>query len=191
MPRASPDHNALAAGLTSKQAEELLVEFGPNSVTSENEPRWRTFTGKFWSPIPWLLEFAIVLQIALGRHLEAGLIASLLLFNASLSFVQEGRAAAALAALRKRLAPTALVRRDGAWTPNKGRKNQEIDLIDQLNRCPKTKDRRVQRVASHVTCAGGLCRSGAGQVRAVPPGLLMVAKFSCRYDADVENGSGR
>ena len=36
-------------------------------------------------------------------------------FNADLGFFQEGRAGAALAALKKRLAPTALVRRDGEW----------------------------------------------------------------------------
>ena len=43
------------------------------------------------------------------------MIAALLLFNAALGFLQEGRAGAALAALKKRLAPTALVRRDGEW----------------------------------------------------------------------------
>ncbi len=43
------------------------------------------------------------------------MIAGLLLFNATLGFIQEGRAGAALAALKKRLAPTALARRDGEW----------------------------------------------------------------------------
>src|SRR5450759_4357936 len=43
------------------------------------------------------------------------MIGALLLFNATLGFVQEGRAGAALAALKKRLTPTALVRRDGEW----------------------------------------------------------------------------
>ena len=38
-----------------------------------------------------------------------------LLFNAALGFFQEGRAQTTLAALKKRLALTASVRRDGAW----------------------------------------------------------------------------
>ena len=47
--------------------------------------------------------------------MEAAVIGGLLLFNATLGFIQEGRAGAVLAALRMRLAPTALVRRDGEW----------------------------------------------------------------------------
>ena len=62
-----------------------------------------------------MLEAAIALQIGLGEFIEAALIGGLLLFNATLGFIQEGRAGAALAALKKRLAPTALVRRDGEW----------------------------------------------------------------------------
>jgi H+-transporting ATPase len=62
-----------------------------------------------------MLEAAIALQLARGAYFEAAAIGGLLLFNASLGFIQEGRAGAALAALKKRLAPTALVRRDGDW----------------------------------------------------------------------------
>jgi H+-transporting ATPase len=62
-----------------------------------------------------MLEAAIALQLVLGVYAEAAVIAGLLLFNAVLGFVQEGRASAALAALKKRLAPTALVRRDAEW----------------------------------------------------------------------------
>ncbi len=106
---------ALSAGLTSAEARRRLAEFGPNSVTEKAPPRWRRFAAKFWSPVPWMLEAAIVLQIGLGEYVEAAVIAGLLLFNATLGFLQEGRAGAALAALKKRLAPTALVRRDGEW----------------------------------------------------------------------------
>nr|ART39823.1 J424 [uncultured bacterium] len=102
-------------GLTTAQAGALRAQFGPNAVDEKAAPAWRTFLARFWAPIPWLLEAAIVLQIGLGARLEAAVIGGLLVFNAVLGFVQEGRATAALAALRQRLAPTALVLRDGQW----------------------------------------------------------------------------
>jgi H+-transporting ATPase len=47
---------------------------------------------KFWAPLPWLLEFAVVLQLFLHKYLEAAVIAGLLIFNAVLGYFQEGRA---------------------------------------------------------------------------------------------------
>jgi H+-transporting ATPase len=102
-------------GLTAAEARRRLAEFGLNTVPVEAPSGPRRFLVKLWGPIPWMLEAAIALQLALGVYVEAAVIAALLLFNAILGFVQEGRACAALAALRNRLAPTALVRRDGEW----------------------------------------------------------------------------
>ncbi len=102
-------------GLTSTEAARRLAEFGPNAVPEKRTPRWLAFLAKFWSPIPWLLEAAMVLEVVRGRQVEAAAIAGLLFFNATLSFAQEGRAGRALAALRERLAPTALALRDGRW----------------------------------------------------------------------------
>ena len=62
-----------------------------------------------------MLEAAILLELVLGKYVEAGIITVLLLFNAALGFFQEGRAQATLAALKKRLALTASVHRDGVW----------------------------------------------------------------------------
>jgi H+-transporting ATPase len=62
-----------------------------------------------------MLEAAIVLEIALGKYVEAAIIAILLGFNTALGFLQEGRAQATLAALKSRLALNASVRRDNVW----------------------------------------------------------------------------
>ena len=69
---------------------------------------------KFWAPVPWLLEAAIVLQLLLHKDLEAAVITGLLIFNAALAWFQEGRAQATLAALKSRLALTATARRNGS-----------------------------------------------------------------------------
>jgi H+-transporting ATPase len=105
----------LPVGLSSAEAARLLAEFGPNTVSEASPSHWRAFLAKFWAPIPWMLEAAVVLQLMLGARLEAAVIAALLAFNAILGFIREGHAAAALSALKQRLAPTALVCRDGAW----------------------------------------------------------------------------
>ncbi len=70
---------------------------------------------KFWAPVPWMLEAAIVLQLVLGKAVEAAIIAGLLVFNAALGLFQESRAQATLRALKSRLALNASVHRDGAW----------------------------------------------------------------------------
>ncbi len=72
--------------------------------------------GKLWAPVPWMLEAAIVLQLSLGDYVGASVIALLLIFNAGLGLLQEGRAQATVDALKSRLALIAAVRRDGVWT---------------------------------------------------------------------------
>jgi H+-transporting ATPase len=105
-----------ATGLTGEEARRRLLEYGPNSSPAEEVPSWRRLLGKFWAPVPWMLEAAIVLQLVVGERVEAAVIAVLVLFNAALGYVQEGRAQNTLRALKSRLALSAAVRRDGAWT---------------------------------------------------------------------------
>ena len=75
----------------------------------------RMALAKFWAPVPWMLEAAIVLELVLGKYVEASIIAVLLLFNAVLGWFQESRAQATLTALKSRLALTASALRDGLW----------------------------------------------------------------------------
>ena len=56
-----------------------------------------------------------MLELVLGKLLDAAIVGAVLVFNAGLGFVQQQRAAAALELLRHRLAVNARVCRDGAW----------------------------------------------------------------------------
>ena len=103
------------SGLTSDEARRRLEQIGPNAVADTALHPLLRALGKLWAPVPWMLEAAILLELALGRYVEAAIIAGLLVFNAALSFFQEGRAQATLAALKSRLALNAAVRRDGVW----------------------------------------------------------------------------
>src|SRR5579863_8649330 len=107
--------DGLQNGLTSDEARRRLEKFGPNAMPDTALHPLRMAIEKFWAPVPWMLEAAIVLELALGKYVEAAIIAALLAFNAALGFFQENRAEATLSALKSRLALNASVRRDGVW----------------------------------------------------------------------------
>jgi H+-transporting ATPase len=102
-------------GLTSEEARRRLEKVGPNAMPDTALHPLRRALGKFWAPVPWMLEAAIVLELVLGKYVEATIIAALLVFNAALGLFQESRAQATLAALKSKLALNASVRRDGDW----------------------------------------------------------------------------
>ena len=107
--------NPLQHGLTGEDAHRRLASIGPNAIPDTALHPLRRALAKLWAPVPWMLEATIVLELALGKDVEAAIIAGLLLFNAALGYFQEGRAQATLAALKSRLALNASVRRDGVW----------------------------------------------------------------------------
>jgi H+-transporting ATPase len=102
-------------GLTSEEARRRLPEFGPNAVAEEKPHLVLALLGKFWAPVPWMLEATVILELVLGKLVEGIVIAVLLVFNASLSLFQETRARSALELLQQRLAARARVLRDDLW----------------------------------------------------------------------------
>ena len=112
---AMPAGGAEPNGLSKAEAERRLKSVGPNAMPDTAAHPLQRAVGKLWAPVPWMLEAAIVLEVALGHYLEGAIIAGLLVFNAGLGLFQEGRAQATLAALKSRLALNASVRRDGTW----------------------------------------------------------------------------
>lgn len=105
----------LPSGLAEADAQKQIALDGANTVPDPDAHPWRMAMGKFWAPVPWMLEAAILLELSMGKFIEAAIIAFLLAFNAALGLVQESRAKATLAALKSRLALVASVKRDGEW----------------------------------------------------------------------------
>jgi H+-transporting ATPase len=102
-------------GLTNDEATVRLKTDGPNAMPDLSVRPLINLLSKFWAPIPWLLEASLILELGLHKYVEAAIMAGLLIFNATLAFVQEGRAQATLKALRSRLALNASVFRGGVW----------------------------------------------------------------------------
>jgi Ca2+-transporting ATPase len=106
-----------AHGLTDAEVAKRLAEHGPNRL-AEKPPRaaWRKFLDQFRNFLVIVLIGAAVLAGMVGDLKDAIVIAIVVLLNATLGFVQEHRAEAALAALKNMLAPTARVRRESRPT---------------------------------------------------------------------------
>ncbi len=102
-------------GLSSQEAARRLAQIGPNAVLEAHVSPVTRIARRFWEPVPWMLEAAIVLQLAIGERVEPLIIGALLILNVALGVIQEGRAGEALAALKSKLALNAFVRRDGQW----------------------------------------------------------------------------
>ncbi|MBY0273331.1 MAG: plasma-membrane proton-efflux P-type ATPase [Alphaproteobacteria bacterium] len=102
-------------GLTTQEAQERLLQHGPNLVEEEKKHKLLLFLEKFWAPVPWMLETTITLQFFLGKYEEALIILILLFSNATLSFFQEERSNKAIVLLKKHLAIKSRVLRDSKW----------------------------------------------------------------------------
>src|SRR4051812_48808001 len=103
-------------GLTSEEAAERLARYGPNKFAEvETEPRWHAFLRQYQDPMQIVLLVAGVISIYPVKQPGTGIVILLLtLLNAVLGLNQEGKAAAAVAALAKMMIIKARVHRDGA-----------------------------------------------------------------------------
>jgi calcium-translocating P-type ATPase len=107
-----------ATGLSSPEADARLTAFGPNEIAFRKTPAWRRLLQQFNDPMVIILMATAcvtgVLSI-LGSHMLADTIVifSVVLLNALLGFVQEGKAEGALDALRNMMVQECLVLRDG------------------------------------------------------------------------------
>lgn len=101
-------------GLSTDTVRQRLLQHGPNRLAERGpRPAWLKFLDQFRDTLVIILLGAAVLAGSIGELKDAIVITVVVLLNATLGFIQEHRAEAALAALKHMLAPTARVRRDG------------------------------------------------------------------------------
>ena len=111
----------LERGLAGEEARNRLKESGPNELEAEKPvPAWRRFLAQFQDVLVVLLLVATAISAGLwawerdaALPYEALAIFAIVLANATIGFVQEARAEAAVAALRALSADDAAVVRDG------------------------------------------------------------------------------
>jgi calcium-translocating P-type ATPase len=101
-------------GLTAAEAEARLEQFGPNKLPEEQrESALLRFLKQFHNVLIYILLAAAVFTAILGEWIDTGVILAVVLVNAIIGFVQEGKAEAALEEIRRMLSLEADVVRDG------------------------------------------------------------------------------
>jgi calcium-translocating P-type ATPase len=106
--------NSCKDGLTADEAARRLVEHGPNKLpeASARGPL-RRLMAQFHNVLIYVLLGAALVTGTLQHWVDTGVILAVVLANAVIGFIQEGKAEAAMAAIRGMLAPHAAVIRDG------------------------------------------------------------------------------
>jgi len=115
--------SSLASGLAREVARERLEQTGPNCLPSA--PRRGTLTRlflQFHNPLIYVLLAAGLVTLALQHYTDASVILAVVIINAIIGFIQEGKAEQALEAVRNMLASRATVVRGG--------ERLEIDAIE-------------------------------------------------------------
>ena len=101
-------------GLTASDAARRLAEHGPNRLPEvQARGPLRRFLGQFNTVLIYVLIGAAIVTGGLQHWIDTGVILAVVLANAVIGFLQEGKAETAMAAIRQMLAPRAAVLRDG------------------------------------------------------------------------------
>lgn len=103
-------------GLSSAEAERRFAQIGPNRLpTPAKEGLLRRFFRQFHDILIYVLIAAAAITALLGHWIDTGVILGVVIINAIIGFVQEGKAEDALASIRKMLSQNAQARRNGQW----------------------------------------------------------------------------
>ena len=106
-----------AGGLRSDEANARLQRVGPNRLPAPpKDGLLKRFFKHFHDILIYILIVAAGITALLGHWIDTGVILGVVVINAIIGFIQEGKAEEALEGIRKMLSLHAQVRRDGQWS---------------------------------------------------------------------------
>ncbi|MBU0974216.1 cation-translocating P-type ATPase [Patescibacteria group bacterium] len=101
-------------GLTSNEARKRLNQYGPNALPEPpKEPIWKKILAQFQDFLIYILIVGIAFSFLAGEYLDGFVILAIVVGNAVIAFVQEGKAEKDLEEIKKISAPYCYVKRDG------------------------------------------------------------------------------
>ncbi len=104
----------LAKGLSSEEAAKRLEQYGANELEEKKRQSFMTrLINQFKDTMVLILIAACAVSAILNELLDAAVILAIVIINAILGLIQEGRAEKAIEALQKMTSPQARVLRDG------------------------------------------------------------------------------
>lgn len=159
---AQPAHYSLQqleasdTGLSTEEAERRLALHGPNQLPERNAAGpLRRFLRQFHNLLIYVLLLSTLVTLALGEWLDSAVIFGVVLINAIVGFIQEGKAEQAMRAIQKMLTLDSRVRRDGAVqsVPAERLVPGDLVLLEAGDRVPadlrllETRDLRIEEAA--------------------------------------------
>ena len=123
-------HTDLDGGLTRAEAQARFAELGANELSERLRPGFfALLLNQLNNYLVIVLIVAAVISLVLGEYIDSIAIMVIVVLNAVVGVIQEGKAEEALAALKKMAAPNAQVVRDGQRMTVPGREIVPGDLV--------------------------------------------------------------
>lgn len=102
-------------GLNESEVDTRHEIYGFNEIKESAKHPIFEFLKRYWGPMPWLLEFAIILTIILSHYTESIIIFVLLTANSIIGFMQSQNSQKAVRLLKKKLEIKVKVLRGKEW----------------------------------------------------------------------------
>jgi len=116
-------------GISENEAKQRIQQIGYNEIKEEKKNPLLDFLSRYWGPIPWLLEIAMIISFAVSHYLEGIIIFVLITANAIIGYMHSRNSQKAVELIRGRLTINAKVLRDGKWSVIKAKNIVPGDII--------------------------------------------------------------